>query len=46
MNDNWASALEQAAEALEASTTRILKSFEESMTGIYGSFDKMQEVYD
>ena len=46
MNDEWANALETAAETLEANTQIIMHSFEESMAGIYGSFDRMAEVFD
>ena len=46
MNDNWATALEAAAAVLENNTTRIMESFEKSMSGLYGSFDRMQEAFD
>lgn len=46
MNSNWTEALETAAETLETNTQRIMSAFEKSMAGIYGSFDRMQEVFD
>ena len=46
MNSNWTEALETAAETLETNTQRIMGAFEKSMSGIYSSFDRMQEVFD
>ena len=45
MNDSWAAALEVAAQILEDNTQRIMDSFAKSMAGIYGSFDRMSEVF-
>ena len=45
MQESWTSALETAAAVFEESTTRVLDTFEKSMSGTFGSFDRMNEVF-
>ena len=45
MQESWTSALETAAAVFEESTARVLDTFEKSMSGTFGSFDRMSEVF-
>lgn len=46
VSDAWGSALQAAAEDFQLAVELATQSFEEAMSGIYGSFEKMQEAYD
>ena len=46
VNDAWGNALQAAAEDFQLAVELATQSFEEAMSGIYGSFEKMQEAYD
>jgi hypothetical protein len=45
MNNSFAASLEQAATNLQDNVSNILHSFEQGLAGIYGSFERMSEVY-
>ena len=46
VNSAWTDALTAAAEDFQNAVEIATKAFEESMSGVYGSFDKMQEAYN
>lgn len=43
--ESWQNALQTAADVFADETARILENFEESMTGTFGSFERMSEVF-
>jgi hypothetical protein len=45
MNNNWAAALQTAADVFAEETAIILENFESSLAGTFSSFDRMQEVF-
>lgn len=46
MNSQWSVSLEQASQTLQDNIGLIMDSFEQSIAGIYGSFERMIEFYD
>ena len=46
VNSKWSSALETAADNFEKEVNRIMEAFEKANSGIYGSFDAMQEAFN
>jgi hypothetical protein len=46
MLDLWQSALDEAATAFEDSVDRAIKAAEKALSGMYGSFEKMQTAFE
>lgn len=46
MLDLWQTALDEAATAFEDSVDRAIKAAEKSLSGMYGSFEKMQTAFE
>lgn len=45
VNEQWVNALQAAADDFERAVDTVMEAFEDSMSGIYGSFDDMEQAY-
>jgi hypothetical protein len=45
VQSSWTSALEAAAESFSHSTEMAASAFEEAMSGVYGTFETLQNAF-